>query len=262
MAIDPNTEIVAEGSELKQGEYQYIKLGELINDFIGSQGRDSYVSIEDRSRILYWFRRGLQNFTFDVLREIKAIEIDMFATGKILLPMDFVGLVRLSWVDQDGQAHVMIEDERVAIAKSYLQDHEYEILLDHDGEPLEGEPEASRDLDKVKICTACKPSDILSSGEYILDKQQGAIVFTKVPKSETFLIEYFSDGLEDEENQRVHIFAEEALYNYVYWKLIERSRNVPMNEKLRARADFYNEKRKAEARLKPIRWADIRELLR
>lgn len=259
MAIDPQT-----GLELQEftspGDYQYTTIKELVNFFIASQGRDSYVANEERYIILGWLRSGLQEFNFDILRRIKSVELDMFAFGKIIVPADFVGLVRLSWVDGNGQAHVIIEDERNSIAKSYLQDYEYEILLDNDGIPLEGTPPKSQDLDRIPICTSCKPSDLLSSGDYIVDKELGEISFTKTPKSETFLLEYFGDGLEGED-QRVHKFAEEALYDYTYYKLIVKNRHVPANEKERARREFYNSKRKAEARLKPIRWNDIRQLL-
>lgn len=244
------------------GMYQYTTLKELVNDFIISQGRSSFVATEDRYRILYWFRKGLQDFNFDVLKRIKAIEIDMFASGKIILPEDFVGLVRLSYVDSNGEAHIMIEDERSAVAKVYLQDNEYEILLDNNDKPLEGFPPESMDMStKIKVCHTCKPSDLLSSGDYILDKEQGIIMFTQIPKSETFLIEYLSDGLE-EENQRVHKFAEEALYNFVYWKLIERNRDIPQNEKQRARFEFYASKRNAKIRLNPIRWNTILQILK
>ncbi len=36
---------------------------------------------------------------------------------------------------------------------------------------------------------------------------------------------------------------------YIYYRLIERKSNVPLSEKQRARAEYYNERRKASARL-------------
>lgn len=250
-----------EVKNLDAGVYQYTTLNSLISEFIASQGKDSYVATVEDYEVLYWMRSGLQNFSFDILKEIKSIELDMFPSGKVVLPKDFVGLVRFSYVDDKGQAHVMIEDERSGIAKSYLQDHEYNILLDHTYEPLEGSPPKSMDLNLVPVCAGCKPVDLLSSGDYILDKDAGTIMFTRIPKSETFLMEYFSDGLE-EADEKVHKFAEEALYDYTYWKLIQRNRNVPANEKERARREFFNSKRLAEARLNPIKWNEIIQILK
>ena len=45
------------------------------------------------------------------------------------------------------------------------------------------------------------------------------------------------------------MYQEEALRSYIYYKLIERKSNVPANEKARAKAEYYNERRKANARM-------------
>ena len=47
----------------------------------------------------------------------------------------------------------------------------------------------------------------------------------------------------------VHVYLEEALRSYIYYKLCERKSSVPANEKARARAEYYNERRKANARM-------------
>ena len=47
----------------------------------------------------------------------------------------------------------------------------------------------------------------------------------------------------------MHVYAEEALRSYIYYKLIERKASVPAGEKARARSEYYNERRKANARL-------------
>jgi hypothetical protein len=45
------------------------------------------------------------------------------------------------------------------------------------------------------------------------------------------------------------VYAEEALRAYIYYKLVEKKSTVPANEKARARAEYYNERRLANARL-------------
>ena len=62
------------------------------------------------------------------------------------------------------------------------------------------------------------------------------------------VIEYIADEARSV-NPTVHVEAEEALRSYIYYKLVERKSNVPMAEKNRARAEYYNERRKANARL-------------
>ena len=63
------------------------------------------------------------------------------------------------------------------------------------------------------------------------------------------VIEYVADEARSS-NPQVHVYAEEALMSYMYYKMIERKAAVPANEKARARSEYYNERRKANARMK------------
>ena len=61
-------------------------------------------------------------------------------------------------------------------------------------------------------------------------------------------MEYVADEARSSDPE-VHVYAEEALRSYMYYKIIERKSSVPMAEKQRARSEYYNERRKANARL-------------
>ena len=78
----------------------------------------------------------------------------------------------------------------------------------------------------------------------------------------TFIvIEYVGDEAKAT-NPSVHVFAEEALRAYIYYRIIERKSNVPANEKARARQEYYNERRKANSRLKSFGKNDALAMLR
>ena len=62
------------------------------------------------------------------------------------------------------------------------------------------------------------------------------------------VMEYVADEARSTDPD-VHVYAEEALRCYIYYKLCERKASVPANEKARARTEYYNERRKANARL-------------
>ncbi len=243
----------------RSGSYQYIKLIDFVNDFILSQPDDSYVKNENPQRVLLFARKGLQELHFETLREIRSIELDVEANGQLFVPSDFVGLVRLSYVDSEGYARVMVQDETLSLGNKYLQDNDLKILLSDTLQPLLADRTESSKPKEYKIKCGCDSSDLLSSGEYVLDKKGGFIAFTKIPKSQTFLLEYFSDGLVDE-NEEVHKFAEEALTAYVFWNLIRNNRSVPKYDKDQARSEYYNQKRIADERLNPIQWSKIRAI--
>ena len=62
------------------------------------------------------------------------------------------------------------------------------------------------------------------------------------------VLEYVADEARSGDPE-VHVYQEEALRSYIYYKLIERKSNVPASEKARAKAEYYNERRKANARM-------------
>ena len=86
-------------------------------------------------------------------------------------------------------------------------------------------------------------------GEYRLNLDQNRIEFSSNSSVNEIVIEYIADEARSV-NPTVHIEAEEALRSYIYYKIIERKSSVPMSEKARARSEYYNERRKANARLK------------
>ena len=85
-------------------------------------------------------------------------------------------------------------------------------------------------------------------GNYRINLDQNRIeVDTNTAYTEV-VMEYIADEARAADPE-VHVYAEEALRSYIYYKVIERKSSVPMGEKQRARAEYYNERRKANARL-------------
>ena len=87
------------------------------------------------------------------------------------------------------------------------------------------------------------------SGEFRINNEQNRIELYSTNGYDEVVIEYIADEARSE-NPSIHVYAENALRTYVYYKLIEKKSNVPMSEKGRARQEYYNERRLANARLK------------
>jgi hypothetical protein len=85
-------------------------------------------------------------------------------------------------------------------------------------------------------------------GFYKIDKEANQIVLSSDFSGTEIVLEYISDGSTSDGEYQIHVFAEEALRSYVWWKHLQRKRNVNANEKMMARKDWYNEKRIATAR--------------
>lgn len=85
-------------------------------------------------------------------------------------------------------------------------------------------------------------------GQYRINYDEARIEIDTESGSSEVIIEYVSDEARST-NPIIHVYAEEALRSYIYYKLVERKSNVPLAEKARARQEYYNERRKAKARM-------------
>jgi len=92
-----NPEIYYQNEE-NHGDYVYESLENIVNNFMQNQtGDNTIIGTFPRSRILYWAKKGLQQLNFEVLKEVKAVELELGDTLDIILPPDYVNYVRVSW---------------------------------------------------------------------------------------------------------------------------------------------------------------------
>jgi hypothetical protein len=267
----------------RHGEYQYITIEDIVNNYLMSRDQDDYTATVARYRILYQARRGLREFYYDVLREIRAISLELSPSLMVTLPPDYVNYVRISWVDEFGKLHPMAKDERTSMAQNYLQDHEYNLLFDNSGCVLQDDsspvliPEVASVGDragadcyqhKYEFCnTGFQPNRNMTNhygnGSYKIDKNRGVIFFDSSAFGRNIVLEYISDGLytgcegQPEKDIRVHKFAESALIDFIHYELVKNRRNVPYNEKIRARKEYWNSRRIAKRRISTIRKAEL-----
>jgi hypothetical protein len=87
------------------------------------------------------------------------------------------------------------------------------------------------------------------AGEYRINLPENRIEISLLSDTTQVVLEYISDEAKSE-NPAVPVYAEQALRSYIYYRVIERKSTVPLGEKQRARAEYYNERRLANSRLK------------
>lgn len=270
-------------NEQEWGNYQYTSLEEVINNYSMSRSSDDYTSDTPRHQILYQATRGLREFYYDILQEVSGIALELSPSLQVTLPPDYVNYVRISWRDDKGVLHPMAVNNNMSKAKEYLQDSNYGLLFDADGCVLIGSDilnesgEPIEDLSRGEgICRfsmdGFKPnlnmSNVYLNGQYRIDKNRGVIQFGSDAKSKVVVLEYISDGLftgcegRPESERRVNKFAESALLDYIYYELIKNRRNVPANEKARARKDFFNSRRIAKRRIDTLRKDELLQVFR
>ena len=114
------------------GNYQYVTLEDIINNYIMSGQDDDYTSNVDRYKILFQARRAFRELYFDAIQEIKAVALELSPQLNVVLPQDYVNYVRVSWLDDQGELHAMAENRNISLAADYLQDNSYNLLFDND----------------------------------------------------------------------------------------------------------------------------------
>ena len=90
------------------GDYQYISIFDIVNNFmIGYVGDDKLISKAKRSDVLFYAKRGLQEFSYDTLRSVQSQELTVPDSLSVILPQDYVNYVNLSWIDRQGIKHII-----------------------------------------------------------------------------------------------------------------------------------------------------------
>jgi hypothetical protein len=267
--------------ESQWGDYQYSTLEQIVNNFMYEQEDDSYVSLVDRNRVSMAGKKGVRELYFDVVSETISVEFELNESLIIPLPHDYINYVRMSWVDDNGHLHPFALNRSLNLSQAYLQDSDYNFLYDSNGDILAGnhiqnEPgqdtsiiQEILDIGPLNLAYTKQPfnldlSKIYKNGSFRIDKTQGVIQFSSLVDGRTIVLDYLTDGLfqRGDDAIKIHKFAEEALYSWIYFSLIKRKRNVPANEKARAEKEWWNYRRIAKRRISPFGYEDVRQVLK
>lgn len=271
------------------GNYQYTTLEDIVNNFQLMYMGDgmNIPSHLNRDIVIFHAKRGLQELNFDVMKQIKGIEIDVDPdTLQITLPEDYVKYVRVSWVDEAGFFHPMVTNDDTLIADAYLQDNDYAILFDVNGNVLKANQNS---YDQTLIDDQYTAYRFFQGGEangldsdlnygnarfgMETDKANfngwftvggGVMKFSSNIGSKTIVLEYISDGLESStlSDIRVHKFAEEALYAYMEYNIASRLMDMQEYKVNRMKKNAHVLKMKAKTRLNGLTYDDLVQVLR
>ena len=244
-----------------------------MDDFVVTMDVDDYISNVNDAMLRNIALRGIREFGFDVTSRIKSLKRPIKANNTIDLPTDYVDLVKIGIVGADGTVYVLNQNKNINYSRK--ESTTTDPVDDKDGPMYLSQNEVENRTDDK---TSTAGADVLSSddpfesyvfrnyiyentlgglygiggghgmGEYRINLDQNRIELDTSSDISEVVIEYVADEARSS-NPLIHVYAEEALRSYMYYKLCERKSTVPANEKMRARSEYYNERRKAKARL-------------
>ena len=252
----------------------YITLRQVIDDYILTLDGDDYVSTASDVAIRNFALRGIREFGFDVTSNVKSIKRTVESNNTVTLPDDYVDLIKIGTVDDDGLVYVLGQNKNLNYSRKYTT---AQNTADSEAGPLDIDENIIIDRQDSKTPTTGTTGEVdvvdgfdsyifrnyiyenslgrlygfgggQMEGDYRINLDQNRIELEVNSGVTEVVIEYVADEARST-NPMVHVYAEEALRAYIYYKLCERKSSVPANEKARARAEYYNERRKAKARL-------------
>lgn len=244
-----------------------IPISDVVNDFVLSISEDDYVNNVTDTLVNNYALRGLRELGFDVLNVVKSLKLPVNKDlGTVELPDDFVDIVKMGVVGTDGLLYVFGENNNIVAPMKYKEDASgNSIDSNNDGvydrESAKEKPEITAGyagyesyvfqnfLDDNTYGSLYGLGGGHYSGEYRLNNEQNRIEIAASDNYDFVVIEYIADQARSE-NPAINIYAENALRSYIYYRIIERKSSVPYNEKMRARQEYFNERRIANARIK------------
>ena len=249
----------------------FVTLRQVVDDFIITMDSDDFISNVNDAAIRNIALRGIREFGFDVSSRVRSLKRTVASNNTVTLPDDYVDLVKLGVVGEDGVVHILSQNKNI----NYSQKMESPaVTTDSADGPLNIEANIIGDREDDKSATSGTDSTdndfdyyVFQNylyqgglgrlygvggghlrGEYRVNLDQNRIEIDTESSVSEVVLEYVADEARST-NPVIHVYAEEALRCFMYYKLCERKSTVPANEKMRARAEYYNERRKAKARL-------------
>ncbi len=231
-----------------------VTLKDVVKEFMLSIDVDDYTNGVSEALVKNYALRGIRDMGFDMGKVIKSATIEVSENNTASLPDDFVNLTKIGVVSDQGKVIVFAKDNNITKEEStgistvdpdsYHDDFVFRNFI-HNGEHgvLYG------------IGGGYRP------GYYKVNLSESRIEFDSSMSYDKVAVEYVADEALATDPS-VHVFAEEALRSYIYYKIIERKSNVPMGEKQRARSEYYNERRKANSRMQSFSKEDVFQVIR
>ena len=279
------------------GSYAYITLNDAIDNFtVGYVGDGKLIQTAKKSDILFFAKRGLQEFSYDTLKSIKSAELTIPVSLTLALPQDYVNYVKCSWVDQLGVLHPIYPTNNLTTSPYYtqIQDSKGIPTQDNFGSDIEGTSitqerwhsnnrgnSLNSDLSGISDLSlnwnqngewinyqnfgqlyGVDPQYANMNGYFNLNEREGKMSFSSHLVNRLIVLEYISDGLAYDTDTRIPKMAEEALYAYILHAVISTRANQPEYVVQRLKKERSAKLRNAKIRLSNIKTEEITQVMR
>ncbi|NND23339.1 MAG: hypothetical protein HKN86_01470 [Acidimicrobiia bacterium] len=278
--------VVQISADDKLGNYQHTTLADIVNNFMVSYvGEEKIIPKVKRNNVLFFAQRAIQELSYDTLRSEKSQEIEVPTSLEMKLPHDYVGYVKLSFIDNSGIERLIHPIRITSNSTALLQDNNYNYLFDSTGELLTAnESEAFKRFKSSETESLSEddfyleddrtfqalhgrrfgsdPEFMGANGSFFIDNSRGKIFFSGHLSGKIITLKYISDGVATAEEKIVHKFAEEAMYKSIAYAVLSTRANTPEYMVARFKKEKFAAIRQAKLRLSNIKSEGLAQVLR
>jgi hypothetical protein len=232
------------------GNYQWFSFSEVIEELEAmATDHDSYIHNARRSIFIQTAKRGIKILQRDVRKRIEAMEFTVPTSLLFPYPQDYVNWISLSVV-HNGTLFPIFVNKGMNTSLALSQDANGNLLFNSDGYLIKNESENITGEGKCYKINDNKTNAFQTQGIAIFNDNQGRISFGSDMVGKSIVLEYYSDGLfawgltpKELESFKlkpilIHKDLKEVLIKYIYQEIIGYRRNVPANEKQKARLEY------------------------
>jgi len=267
------------------GSYQYVTLKDIVNNFeLMYAGNHELINNENRFKILFHAKRGIQELNYDAFKEIKALELQVYDDLRFVLPSDYVNWVKL-YLLKNNTLRELVENIQVQSANSFVQSGTSSFTYDGDGNAtiIDSDLDTERksgalnsiylnqnnEGDINTVCNDCD-DDLYNSRigaryglntetaninpTFTIDKKAGVINFDSTMANQQCVLQYISDGMESGDDSKISVnkLFEDYIYAYIQYAILNSKFGVQEYIVNRARKNKQALLRNAKIRLSNI----------
>ena len=278
------------------GGYSYTTLEDVITNFmVGYVGAGKLIPSVKTTDVIFFAKRGLQEFSYDTLKSIRSQELNIPANLSVPLPQDYVNYVNVSWIDGQGIKHIIYPTTLTTNPYEIPgQDNQGIAIQDNIGENVDTtsiteERWATNNLEQINAAQSNLTGMLLSdglgyggmygdnyfgqryglqpetaqvNGWFTINDRNGKMSFSSDLANKLIILEYISDGLGYDADMRIPKLAEEALYAHISHAILATRINQPEYVIQRLRREKSAKLRNAKIRLSNIKLNEFVQIAR
>jgi len=254
------------------------------NFMVGYVGDGKILQKANKSDVLFFAKRSLQEFSYDTLKSIYSQELTVPPSLSLPLPQDYVNYVSVCYIDDVGAKHIIYPTRVTSNPRELpIQDDTGIPTQDDDGGNIESNNSITDDRWAARTLNVenqpddyrvprrdfllgqrygLQPEEAQVNGVFTINKRLGKFSFSSDLAGKVIIIEYISDGLAVDEDMKVPKMAEQAMYMHISHAILSGRSNVPEYIVNRFKRERSAALRNAKIRLSNIKTEEIAQVLR